>query len=137
MTKKLATAILRNICKQYKVKVIFKNKLKNHNGTVVHGLHYPGHKKVIHINSSIPIKYIASAVFHELGHVYCIEYGIWSRFHSEKVSSLMAFRVENWIEWWAKNEWDRMGMRKLFGYYSFSYCKADKKKLLEWFEENA
>jgi hypothetical protein len=137
--KKLqAQRFLRKICAEFDTKVRFQHKLKLHTGQTIHGLMYSNHKKrIIYINKNIPIRHIASAVFHELGHVYCITNGIWQRFHThQNTSSAIAFKVENWIEWWAKGEWDARGMRKIFGHYSFSYLKSNKKQITQWLKKN-
>jgi hypothetical protein len=48
---------------------------------------------------------------------------------------MKAFIIENWVEWWAKREWDSRGMRRLFGHYQFVYLKKNKKKLVEWIKK--
>ena len=137
MKKITAQKILRNICVDYSIKIRFQKKLKNDTGAVVDGLCsiYP-EKRVIYINKSFCNNRIASAVFHELGHMYCMDHGIWKKFHEETVSPEIAFKVENWIEWWAKKEWDARKMRKLFGHYSFSYSKSREKEILQWLKKH-
>ena len=137
--KKLETQkILRNICNQYGIKVIFRSKLKNEHGSSVDGFcDLDLKKRLITVSRDISNKKMASAVFHEIGHIYCLENGIWNRFHKEEnVPASLTFKVENWIEWWAKGEWDARGMRKLFGHYSFSYTKAQKEKIVQWIKKN-
>jgi hypothetical protein len=65
-----------------------------------------------------------------------MDHGIWKKFHEETVSPEIAFKVENWIEWWAKKEWDSRKMRKLFGHYSFSYSKSREKEILRWLKKH-
>jgi hypothetical protein len=137
--KKLETQkLLRNICKEHGIKVIFRSKLKNESGSSIEGLcDLDIKKRLIFINKDVSNRKMASAVFHEIGHIYCLENGIWKRFHKEdNLPATLVFKVENWIEWWAKHEWDAYGMRKLFGHYSFSYTKAKKEKIVEWIEKN-
>jgi hypothetical protein len=130
-TKKDTIKILRNICKKEKVKVIFKKFNTDASGICVR----PG--KIIYINKNLLIQDTACTVFHELGHVYCMRNKIWKQFHlSNDIHPSVIFRIENWIDNWARRKWDEMGMRKYFGQYKFYYAKKDKKTVLGWIKEN-
>ena len=137
MKKQIAMKILRTICTNHRTKIRFCKTLKSYGGITVDGLCNPNVKSaIISINKSVSLRCMASAVFHELGHIHCMRKGIWKKFHNQdKYSSVLAFRVENWIEWWAKKEWDKAGMRKLFGHYRFSYKKSHKTHIIKWFKK--
>lgn len=133
MKKVEAKRFLRGICTEYGVKVMFRSQFENN----LEGFCDLDKKKnKIYINSNLSVKIMASAVFHEIGHLYCLNHGIWQSFHEQDpTSSKLIFKVENWIDWWAKKEWDAQGMRKIFGHYSFSYLKANKKQTTEWIKK--
>jgi hypothetical protein len=130
-TKKDTIYFLRELCKKNKVKVSFRKV----DGDFYGECETTGKK--ININKNSSKKQMVMTVFHELGHVHCIRNRIWSDFHNKsKYSYKKAFLAENWIEWWAKNNWDKSGMRKYFGQYKFFYSKKDKKQILEWIKKN-
>ena len=130
-TKKDTIYFLRELCKKNNVKVSFRKV----DGDFYGECETTGKK--IHINKNNSKKQMAMTVFHELGHVHCIRNGIWSEFHNKSTyPHKKAFLAENWIEWWAKKNWDKNGMRKYFGQYQFFYSKRDKKAILEWIEKN-
>ena len=130
MNREKTIRFLRQICLQYEVKVVFKSHFdKELEGEVNID------KEIIYIDKKLPRKTMAEAVFHELGHIYCVRKGLWKKFHKEQnYSAIKSFKAENWIEHWAKREWDAWGMRKFFGQYRFSYLMSEKKKLIKWFE---
>jgi hypothetical protein len=128
MKKEGAKTFLREICKEYEVKVIFRKLSGDIDGEC------DPKGNFINIDKNLTAKDMAQAVFHELGHVYCIRKGIWEKFHEDpQYPALKSFKVENWVEWWAKKEWDAQGMRKLFGQYKFVYLKKNKNELIKWF----
>jgi len=130
MNREKTIRFLRQICLQYEVKVVFKSHFdKELEGEV------DIDKEIIYIDKKLPRKTMAEAVFHELGHIYCVRKGLWKKFHKEQnYSAIKSFKAENWIEHWAKREWDAWGMRKFFGQYRFSYLRSERKKLIKWFE---
>jgi hypothetical protein len=130
MNREKTIRFLRQICLQYEVKVVFKSRFnKELEGEV------DIDKQIIYIDKKLPRRTMAEAVFHELGHIYCIRKGIWKKFHKgQDYSAIKSFKAENWVEHWAKREWDAWGMRRIFGQYRFSYLKSEKKKLIKWFE---
>lgn len=131
MNRKKTICFLRQICLQYEVKVIFRTKFnKDLDGEA------DVQNEIIYIDKKLPRKGLAEAVFHELGHIYCYRKGIWKKFHDgDGYSAIKSFKAENWVEHWAKREWDAWGMRKIFGQYRFSYLKSERKKLIKWFEK--
>jgi hypothetical protein len=131
MNREKTIRFLRQVCLQYEVKVVFRSRFnKELEGEV------DIDTQIIYINKKLPRKTMAEAVFHELGHIYCIRKGIWKKFHkSQDYSAIKSFKAENWVEHWAKREWDDWGMRKIFGQYRFSYLKSERKKLIEWFDQ--
>lgn len=131
MTKKETYKFLRELCKAYNVKVGFNTFTKEYDGQCATT------GKKIFINKKITKKRLAETVFHELGHVYCIRNGVFKEFHdSYNYPAELIFEAENWVEWWAKKNWDACGMRKLFGHYEFYYSKKDKSKVIKWIKEN-
>lgn len=93
-------------------------------------------KEIIYIKKTLPRRRMAEAVFHELGHIYCVRKGKWKKFHEDDdYPAIKCFKAENWVEHWAKHEWDAWGMRKIFGQYRFSYLKSERQKLIKWFEK--
>jgi hypothetical protein len=131
MNREKTIRFLRQICLQYEVKVVFRTRFnKELDGEA------DVEKEIIYIDKKLPRKALSEAVFHELGHIYCIRKGLWKRFHKENdYSAIKSFKAENWIEHWAKREWDAWGMRRFFGQYRFAYLKSEKKKLVEWFQK--
>ena len=131
MNREKTIRFLRQICLQYEVKVVFRTRFnKELDGEA------DVEKEIIYIDKKLPRKALSETVFHELGHIYCIRKGIWKRFHKENdYSAIKSFKAENWIEHWAKREWDAWGMRRFFGQYRFAYLKSEKKKLVEWFQK--
>lgn len=126
MRRDATIKMLREICREYKVRIRFVS-LPGLDGECSHD------GKLIFVNKKRTCAQMASAVFHELGHAYCIRNGIWKLFHKRATFPAMkSFIIENWVEWWAKREWDSRGMRRLFGHYRFVYLKKHKKKLVEW-----
>jgi hypothetical protein len=126
MKRNTTVRLLRDICKEYKVRIRFVH-LRGFDGECA----LDG--KTIFVNKKASCKGMAQIVFHELGHAYCIKNGVWKMFHkSQSYPPMKSFIAENWIEWWAKREWDRLGMRRLFGQYQFAYLKKNKKKLVKW-----
>lgn len=132
MNREKTIQFLRQICLQYDVKVKFRSKFhKDLEGEA------DVENEIIYIDKKLPRKALAEAVFHELGHIYCFRKGIWKKFHKERdYSAIKSFKAENWIEHWAKREWDAWGMRKLFGQYRFSYLKSEQKKLVKWIKKH-
>lgn len=131
MTKKETCKFLRKLCKALDVKVGFHTIEGDYDGQC------STTGKKIFINKKITKKRLAETVFHELGHVFCIRNGIYKEFHdSYTYPADLIFEAENWVEWWAKNNWDAFGMRKLFGHYQFYYSKKDKSKIIKWIKEN-
>lgn len=131
MNREKTIQFLRQICLQYEVKVVFKTRFnKDLEGEA------DVKNEIIYIDKKLPRRTLAEAVFHELGHIYCYRKGIWKKFHEmDEYSAIKSFKAENWVEHWAKREWDAWGMRKYFGQYRFSYLKSEKKKLIKWFEK--
>lgn len=129
MSREETIRFLRNMCREHDVKVHFLSKFNEQiDGEV------DTEKQVIYIDKKLPRKRMAEVVFHELGHIHCIRKGKWKKFHeNDDYSAIKAFKAENWIEHWAKREWDSVGMRKIFGQYRFSYLKSERKNLIEWF----
>lgn len=123
--------LLRKICKNQNVKVVFREHKDDCFGECDLG------SEIIYINKKNSKKNIAVTVYHELAHVYCIRNQMWSGFHSgDKMGSKKIFFVENKVEWIAKEMWDIQGMRKYFGQFEFYYSKKNKKKVLEWIKKN-
>jgi hypothetical protein len=131
MNREKTIRFLRQICLQYEVKVVFRSKFDRElDGEA------DTEKEIIYIDKKLPRRAMSEAVFHELGHIYCVRKGIWKKFHKEHdYSAIKSFKAENWIEHWAKREWDAWGMRKFFGQYRFAYLKSEKQKLIKWFEK--
>ena len=131
MNRQKTMQFLRQICLQYGVKVTFRTRFnKELDGEV------DVQNEIIYIDKKQTRRGMAETVFHELGHIYCVRKGKWKKFHREEnYSAIKSFKAENWIEHWAKQEWDEWGMRKLFGQYRFSYLKSERKKLIKWFEK--
>lgn len=130
MNREKTIRFLRQICLQYDVKVVFRTQFNKDLDAEV-----DVEKEIIYVDKKLSRKGLAEAVFHELGHIYCVRKGIWTKFHKEQnYSAIKSFKAENWIEHWAKREWDAWGMRKMFGQYRFSYLRSEKKKLIKWFE---
>lgn len=131
MNREKTIQFLRQICLQYEVKVVFRTRFnKELDGEA------DTEKEIIYIDKKLPRKALAEAVFHELGHIYCVRKGLWKKFHKEPdYSAIKSFKAENWVEHWAKREWDAWGMRKFFGQYRFAYLKSEKQKLIKWFEK--
>lgn len=129
MRRDMAIKLLRGVCKKYNVRIRFV-KMRGFDGEC------SPNGKIIFVNKKLSCRGMAQTVFHELGHSYCIKNGIWKQFHKNaSYPAIKSFIVENWIEWWAKREWDHYGMRKIFGQYQFSYLKKNKKKLLKWIKK--
>ncbi len=130
MNREKTIRFLRQICLQYEVKVVFRTRFnKELDGEA------DTENEIIYIDKKLPRKALSEAVFHELGHIYCVRKGIWKKFHKEHhYSAIKSFKAENWVEHWAKREWDAWGMRKFFGQYRFAYLKSEKQKLIKWFE---
>ena len=130
MNREKTIRFLRQICLQYEVKVSFRTRFNKE----LDGEAYV-EKEIIYIDKKLPRKALSEAVFHELGHIYCVRKGIWKRFHKENgYSAIKSFKAENWVEHWAKREWDAWGIRKFFGQYRFAYLNSEIKKLIKWFE---
>lgn len=131
MNREKTIRFLRQICLQYEVKVVFRSRFnKELDGEV------DIEKEIMYIDKKQTRRGMAEAVFHELGHIYCVRKGLWEKFHKERdYSAIKSFKAENWIEHWAKREWDAWGMRKFFGQYRFSYLRSEQKKLVKWFEK--
>jgi hypothetical protein len=132
MNREKTIQFLRQICLQYDVKVKFRSRFhKDLDGEA------DVENEIIYIDKKLTRKAMAEAVFHELGHIYCYRKGIWKKFHKEHdYSAIKSFKAENWIEHWAKREWDAWGMRKIFGQYRFSYLKSEQKKLVKWIKKH-
>lgn len=132
MNREKTIRFLRQICRQYDVKVVFKNKMpKDIDGEV------DTKREIIYIDKNLSRKALTETVFHELGHIYCVRKGIWKKFHEESnYSAIKSFKAENWIEHWAKKEWDAWGMRKFFGQYRFAYLKSEQKSLIKWIKKH-
>jgi hypothetical protein len=130
MNREKTIQFLRQICLQYNVKVVFKTQFnKDLDGEA------DIEKEIIYIDKKLTRRAMAEAVFHELGHIYCVRKGLWEKFHKQNgYSAIKSFKAENWIEHWAKKEWDSWGMRKFFGQYRFSYLRSEKNKLIKWIE---
>lgn len=93
--------------------------------------------KLISLNNRNSKREMLHTFFHELGHLYCIRHGIWKQFHKSKsISTKQIFRVENWVEQWAKKEWEREKMSKEFGRYKFFYSKRNQAACMHWIHEN-
>lgn len=131
INKELTIKLLRHVCKNHNVKVIFQNFSDDYFGKCdLDG-------KTIYINKKCSKKDMAVTAYHELAHVYCIINQMWPKFHSnDKISVKKIFFVENKIEWIAKRLWDQDGMRKYFGQFEFYYSKKNKKEALNWIKEN-
>jgi hypothetical protein len=77
---------------------------------------------------------IFSALFHEIGHLYCIRNNKWPSYHNNNCTNndevrkfrLTAYRAESWVDTWAKKE-----MRKLMPHLEYieAYPKGDKKAI--------
>lgn len=132
MNRKNTIKYLRSICKDYDVKVCFRSNLdKDVDGEV------DTDNETIFINIKASRRQMSQSVFHELGHIYCVRNGLWKEFHKNTdYSAIQSFDAENWIEHWAKQEWDKNGMRKLFGQYQFSYLKKNKNTIVEWIRKH-
>jgi hypothetical protein len=72
-------------------------------------------------------------IFHECGHLHCIDKGIWPAYHATTKINLKAFRLTAWkAELWI----DRWAKKKLKQYnsslkYKNGYDKSDKAWFLE------
>lgn len=126
MNRNETIEFLKNMCKERGVTVKFV-KLKGCYGKC------SSNGKTIFIKKTLSRKDMINVALHELVHAHCIENGIWKQFHqSTYYSPLKTFMIENWVERKARKEWDKLGMRRMFGQYRFSYLKQYKKKLIEW-----
>jgi len=94
--------------------------------------------KLISLNRSCSTREAAQTFFHELGHLHCIRKGIWKKYHgSRPTSPEQTFRIENWMEHWARHQWNKSGMYGQFGPYKFFYAKRNRSACLRWIRENA
>jgi Zn-dependent peptidase ImmA (M78 family) len=94
MNREKTIRFLRQICLQYEVKVVFRTRFnKELDGEV------DVEKEIIYIDKKLPRKGLAEAVFHELGHIYCVRKGLWTKFHKDHdYSAIKSFKAENWVE---------------------------------------
>jgi hypothetical protein len=100
--------IIRSLSKQYKVKTTFSKSIKSR------GLSRYW-RRAITINSTCkPIEQL-SVFFHELGHTYCYDNGLWQNYHVDKCPDDMtleekwlcyntAIKAERWIDKWGEEE---------------------------------
>jgi len=58
-----------------------------------------------------PINEVISVIFHELGHIYCVDHGIFKQYHSEgktekwfKALIRTGLRAEMYVDKWAKEQ---------------------------------
>jgi hypothetical protein len=93
--------------------------------------------KLISLNKRASKREILHTFFHELGHLYCLRQGIWKSFHrNNSTPPQQTFRIENWIEQWARKEWSKEKMTREFGPYKFFYSKRNKNACLRWIKES-
>jgi hypothetical protein len=131
LSKTLAIDLLRGICKQMQVKIIFRRFKDDYYGKCDQD------GRTVHINTEANAKDIAITVFHELAHVHCIRNGMWKEFHDGSFfSAKKIFFIENKVEWIAKKMWDDHNMRKYFGQFQFYYSKRNKKEAMQWIKDN-
>jgi Zn-dependent peptidase ImmA (M78 family) len=132
MKKSNLLKYLRSKCQQSEVLLRIQKFPKND----IHGLCYLS-GKTIAINKAIKGKAeLARTVFHELAHAECIKKGKYKEFHTNTLPPAQTFYYENKVEHLAKKNWDKAGMRKLFGQYQFYYSKKDKKDVINWIKSD-
>lgn len=108
ITKSNVETIIRSLSKQYKVKTTFSKSIKSR------GLSRYWRRSITINSTCAPIEQM-SIFFHELGHIFCYDNGLWKNYHLEKYPGDMtleekllcyntALKAERWIDRWAKKE---------------------------------
>lgn len=108
MTKPIAKKIISELALLYGVRLHYE-KTKNQHGEA----RYWSNSISINLNQSGVS--MLSTFFHEIGHVYCFQKGIWKSFHINKpVEELTknekrkyistALKAERWVDKWAEKE---------------------------------
>jgi hypothetical protein len=132
ISRKETIKLLRSICKERNVKVTFTRRL----GHDIAG-EADTENEHIWISRDMARGAMAQATFHELGHIYCVRNNLFMAFHSsDDWPANEVFEAENFIERWAQKEWDKLGMRKLFGRYHFAYLRRDKRTIVKWLAQH-
>jgi hypothetical protein len=99
-------------------------------------------------NNSISVSYRQSATsmlstfFHELGHIYCWNNGLWKSFHINKAMSELtpiekqkytrvALKAERWVDGWARKEMKKHfpNIKYVDSYFSEQVTHAFKKQI--------
>lgn len=108
ITKSNVQEIIRSLSKQYKVRTTFSKSIK------CRGLSRYWRRSIT-INSTCTTREQMSVFFHELGHIYCYDNGLWKNYHLDKFPGDMtdeekwlcyntAIKAERWIDKWAEKE---------------------------------
>jgi hypothetical protein len=108
ITKTNIKSIILSLAKEYKVKVFFSKSVKE-KGLARYW------RRSMTISTNYPPVSQLSTFFHELGHIYCYQHGLWPKYHLLKAPEYMtlkekrscyatALKAERWIDNWAKKE---------------------------------
>ncbi len=109
ITKKTAKKLIRDLAKEYGVRLHFNYTELKHYGAA----RFWNNSISINVNQS-GLNMI-STFFHEIGHIYCWNNGIWKAYHTGKdiddltISEKQAFirtalKAERWVDMWGKKE---------------------------------
>ena len=108
LTKENINGVIKELANEYRVRLHFTNGTPLLNGYA----RYWSNSITISVNQS-PISMLCT-FFHELGHVYCWEHGLWKSYHidpythptiEEKRKCIyVAVKAERWVDRWAKKE---------------------------------
>ena len=107
-TKRNVKEIIQKLAKQYRVRVYFTKNLKSR-GLARYW------RRSISICAEQSATEMISTFFHELGHIYCYDNGLWLNYHNETPAIKMserekqllyrtAVKAERWIDKWAEIE---------------------------------
>ena len=108
LTKKNVEEKIKELAKSYRVRVYFSKKCSDRGVARFW-------RRSITINTNLnPIEKM-STFFHELGHIYCYDQGLWVNYHNDKPIEQLtdkekrliirtAVRAEKWIDKWAEVE---------------------------------
>lgn len=96
----MAIAIARSIAAELGVKLYYHKKLQKGEGYY----QVNGSQEGIHMGDCL------SVFFHELGHWYCVQNGLWKAYHSYakgkgkrlRAALLTAYKAECWVDRWAR-----------------------------------
>lgn len=107
-TKTNVRQIIQELAKEYRVRVFFTKNMKSR-GLARYW------RRSISLCAIQPPRIMISTFFHELGHVYCYDNGLWASYHNEIPPIKMSYRekqllyrtalrAERWVDKWAEHE---------------------------------